>query len=340
MGSRLGVIRQFLTDIRSAGRERFAGLFDLSYLHYALGDALTAQMNIACLAREAGCTGIDLCLFVDPVYPAAQAQDFINRYNYPVHLDNLFPAFLCLPGLSSIRLVRDSVTAGLILCSLAASRTPMWPSLHQHLRRRMTYPMSHDIINRFYAREGFVPQLAAPRGYGRWAREFLLQHWPDRFVVCINPRQSRLNAIPAATYRDSPLNEWHAFIDTVADRYPDVHFLMLGGFHEWESVLTRRPNVSIPRVMGLTLAHELALLRSADLFMGASSGFSTMATFTDVPYVITNYEHLFASVAGVEVNAPRYPFATEHQHLVWLKEDAALLMKYFEAVYHRLQPQE
>jgi hypothetical protein len=340
VGARLGAIRQFITAIRSAGRERFAGIIDFSYQHYALGDALTAQVNIASLAREAGCTGIDLYLFVDPVYPAAQTQGFINRYNYPMHLDNLFPAFLCLPGLSAIRLVRDPVTAGFILCSLAASRTLMWPSLHQHLRRHMTYPMSHDIINRFYAREGFVPQLAAPRGYGRWAREFLLQSWPDRFVVCINPRQSRLSEIPATTYRDSALNEWHTFIDAVADRYPSVHFLMLGGFHEWENALARRPNVSIPRVMGLTLAHELALLRSADLFMGTSSGFSTMATFTDVPYVITNFEHLFAPLAGVEVNAPRYPFAHEHQRLVWMKEDAALLMNYFESVYHSRQSKD
>lgn len=334
MGARLGVIRQFLTEIRSAGRERFAGVVDFSYQHYALGDALTTQVNFSCLAREAGCTGVDLYLIADPVYPAAPTQGFINSDNYPVHLDNLFPAFLCLPELTSIRLVRDSMAAGLILCSLVASRTPKWPSLRNHLRRRMTYPIGHETINRFYAREGYVPLLSAPRGYGQWAREFLRKQWPGRFVVCINPRQSRLSAVPATTYRDSPLDEWHAFIDTVAERYPDVHFLMLGGFLEWDSALARRPNVSIPRTMGLTLAHELALLRSADLFMGTSSGFATMATFTDVPYVITNIEHYFGSCAGVEVNAPRYPFASGHQHLVWQQEEARLLMSYFEAVYH------
>jgi hypothetical protein len=194
--------------------------------------------------------------------------------------------------------------------------------------------MGHEIINRFHARKGYVPRLTAPRGYGRWARKFLEQHWPDRFVVCINPRQSRLSSIPASTYRDSSLDEWHAFMDAVAERYPDAHFLMLGGFLEWDSALARRPNVSIPRVMGLTLAHELALLCSADLFMGTSSGFTTMVTFTDVPYVITHIEHHFASFAGVEVNAPHYRFGSEHQHLVWQPENAELLMRYFETVYH------
>lgn len=334
MGGRIGVIRQFFTEIRSVRRDRFAAIIDFSYQHYALGDALTTQINVACLAREAGYTGIDLYLIVDPVFPAAPTQGFINSDNYPAHLDNLFPAFLCLPELTSVRIVRDSMAAGLILSSLVASGTPKWPSLRDHLRHRMTYPMGHEIINRFHAREGHVPRLTAPRGYGRWAREFLERYWPDRFVVCINPRQSRLSSVPASTYRDSSLDEWHAFMDAVAERYPDAHFLMLGGFLEWDSALARRPNVSIPRVMGLTLAHELALLCSADLFMGTSSGFATMATFTDVPYVITNIEHHFAVYVGVEFNAPRYPFASEHQHLVWQQENAELLMRYFETLYH------
>jgi hypothetical protein len=335
LGTRLNNIRWFLREIRGADRDRFAAIVDFSYQHYALGDALTTQIRIACLAREARCSTIDLYLVADPVFPAAPAQGFINSENYVVHLDNLFPAFLCLPEISSIRLVRDSMAAGLIWTSIVASRAPHWPPLRHHLRRHMHYPMGHEIINRFFARHGHIPQLHAPRGYGMWAREFLQHHWPDRYIVCINPRQSRLSAVPATTYRDSPLVEWHAFIDEVGARYPEVQFLVLGGFLEWDSALLRRPNVAIPRVMGLTLAHELALLRHAHLFMGTSSGFATMATFTDVPYVISNIEPYFAVWAGVEAGAARYPFAHEDQHLIWKREDAGLLLEYFEAVQRK-----
>jgi hypothetical protein len=333
VGTRLDDIRRFFFEVRSADQKRFAAIVDFSYQHYALGDALTTQVNVACLAREAGCTTIDLYLVADPVLPSAPAQGFISSENYVVHLDNLFPAFLCLPEVSSIRLVRDSMAAGLIWTSVVASRTPHWPPLRHHLRRHMHYPIGHEVINRFYAKERQIPRLQAPRGYGPWARRFLQQHWPDRYVVCINPRQSRLSAVPATTYRDSSLAQWHAFIDEVGARYPEVQFLMLGGFLEWDSTLPRRPNVAIPRVMGLTLAHELALLRHAHLFMGTSSGFSTMATFTDVPYIITNIEPYFAGWAGVEAGAARYPFALEDQHLVWKKEDAGLLLEYFQAVH-------
>ena len=333
MGARLDMMRQFLAEIRDGDRGSFAALVDFSYQHYALGDALTTQINVACLARDAGCKAIDLYLIADPRYPAAPTQSYINNENYAVHLDRLFPAFLCLPEIRSIRILRDAYSAGLVWTSIVASRVPRWPSLRDHLRHRMVYPIAHDIINSFYARHGDIPRLEAPRGYGAWAHQFLQQHWPDRFIVCINPRQSRLSSMPATTYRDSPLDEWHAFIDEVGARYPRVQFLMLGGFHEWDRTLPRRPNVAIPRLFGLSLAHELALLRHADLFLGASSGFATMATFTDVPYVITDIEEQFAAWAGVTAGAERYPFARAHQQLVWEKESAALLLGYFESIY-------
>lgn len=329
----LWLMRDFVSLIRGVSRDRFAGIIDFSYQHYALGDILTTQVNLACLATEHGCTGIDLYAVISPWAPAAPTQGFITPENYVTYLDNLFPALLCSPMLRSVRLIRDPLTTGLALLPLILGRAPMWPSPSDHLRRRMVYPLAHEIINRFHARHGYVPTLAAPRGYERWAREFIRRRYPGRFLVCINPRQSRLTNMPAVTYRDAPLQEWYAFFDAVEQRHPDVHFFMLGGFSEWEHTLFSHGNVTIPRTLGLTLAHELALLHASHLFMGTSSGFATMATFTRIPYVITHIEHVFAAYVGVAVNAERYPFAGEDQYLVWRQEDAGLLLDYFERIY-------
>jgi hypothetical protein len=312
----------------------FAGIIDFSYQHYALGDLLTSQVNMACLAAERDCRGLDLYVMVDPAAPAARAQSFITPENYLTYLDGVFPALLVSPMLRSIRLIRNPLTAGLVVFRLAAGRVPMWPPLADHLRRRMTYPLGHGIINRFHGRHGDLPRLQAPRGYAGWAQRFLEQHHAGRFLVCINPRQSRLTHTPAVTQRDAPLAEWYEFLRAVGRRYPDVHFFMLGGFTEWEHTLLTLDNVSIPRTLGLTLAHELALLTASNLFMGTSSGFATMATFSGVPYVITHIEPFFARYAGIAPNAARYPFAAAGQHLVWHKEDARLLLHYFQRVYH------
>jgi hypothetical protein len=325
--------RDFFARIRGVSRERFAGVIDFSYQHYALGDALTSQVNIACLALERGCAAVDLYLIIDPEAPADSQQRYINTENYWTSLDNLFPAFLCSPMVRSIRLIRDPASTGLTLLSLAASRVPMWPAFMDQLRRRMTFPMGHEIIDGFFHRHGYLPTLAAPRGYGAWVHDFVRRNYPGRFLVCINPRQSRLTYTPATTYRDAALPEWYEFLGAVGRKYPDVHFFMLGGFLEWEHTLLAYQNVTIPRAMGLTLAHELALLHASDLFMGTSSGFATMATFSQVPYVITDFERSAAPMVGLQPDAERYPFAQKNQCLVWRREDAKLLLDYFHLVY-------
>jgi hypothetical protein len=325
--------REFLRTIRHGDRTRLAGVIDFSYQHYALGDALTSEVNLACLAIERRCTSIDLYLIVDPSRPSAPVQGFITEDNYLSYLDNVLPAFLATPMLRSMHVLRDRERAAMAIVSLAASRAPMWPPVWHQLRRRMTYPMSHELINAFHARHGYIPTLAAPRGYAAWARRFINQHYENRFLVVINPRQSRLTPVPATIHRDAPLSEWYDFLAGIKTRHPDVHFFMVGGFSEWEPTLRGMSNVSVPRTMGLTLAHELALLDACDLFLGTSSGFATMATFSHVPYVITGIEEMFAPYGGVAVGAMRYPFAREHQTLVWRQEDAGLLRHHFEQVY-------
>lgn len=319
--------------MRSADRTRLAGVIDFSYQHYALGDALTTEVNLACLATERGYRTIDLYVIANPHRPSARAQDFITGYNYLRYLDNVLPALLVTPMLGAIHVLRDPHRRAVALVSLLASRAPMWPPLWTQLRRRMTYPMGHEIVNAFHARHGDIPRLGAPRGYGAWARRFLDRYHRDRFVVVINPRQSRLTPVPTEIHRDAPLGEWYEFLEGVRARRPDVHFFMVGGFAEWEPKLLTLGNVTIPRAIGLTLAHELALLDGCDLFLGTSSGFAAMATFSRVPYLITGMEEHFAPYAGIPVGAERYPFGSQNQILVWRREDASLLRHHLERAY-------
>lgn len=314
-------------------RDRFAALIDFTYHHYALGDTLTGLVKFACEAESRGAKAVDLFVYVNPGLPRAPAQGFITPDNYQSHLDALFPAFLCQPYLGSLRLIRDPITAALTAAAMHSSGGPHWPPLRQHLARRMTYPVGHQEINAFHARHGRLPLLNAPKGYEGWARRFRARVLRDRFVVCINPRQAKLTPVPTTTHRDAPLPEWYAFIDRTARTMPDVTFLMLGGFQEWEHRLLSRRNVLIPRLMGLGLAHELALMHVADAFIGTSSGFATKATFSEKPYLIVDIEPFFSGFIEVPVGGERYPFASDHQRLVWTKENADLLHGYLAEVH-------
>jgi hypothetical protein len=309
------------------------GIFDFSYQHYALGDLLTNQINLTIKAIDQGLRQIDVVVMVNPASPAARWQHFINRMNYIPHLDNIMPVFACNPMLRSLQLIRDLEAFNFMIASHHRDRKPMWPDLKTHLKMRQDFPIDHRRINAFHARSGYVPQLAAPRGYEGWARSFHAKELDGRPLVVINPRQSSLTEFPATLHRDASLPIWHDFIDAVGDRRPEVLFVMVGGFQEWEHRLMCRRNVFIPRTWGLRLAHELALLKIADLFMGTSSGFATFVTFTDVPYAIINVEHSFARHAEVRLNDRHYPFAKDDQVLTWHRETTEELLSLFEELY-------
>jgi hypothetical protein len=316
-----------------AQAEAFLGIFDFSYQHYALGDVLTNQVNLVIQAIEQGSRQIDIVVMVNPRRPSARQHTFVTPANYVAHLDNIMPAFACNPFLRSLQLIRDLQTFNFLIALHHRNHLPMWPDLKTHLKMRQDFPIDHSRINAFYARHGYIPRLSAPRGYMSWARHFHATELGGRPLVVINPRQSSLTETPAVTYRDASLPTWHAFIDVVAGRWPEALFVMVGGFQEWEHHLLYRRNVFIPRAWGLRLAHELALLKIADVFMGTSSGFATFATFTDMAYAIVNVEHSFARPAEVRLNDRHFPFANANQILTWRQETTEELLSLFEEVY-------
>jgi len=304
------------------------GIYDFSYSPYALGDALTWTMNLNVVAAERGCEAVDQYLVIDPIRPGSRYQPFVNPLNYVSIIDNLFPAFLCSPLLRSLKIVRHVPTLALILFRDVVRRKPMWPSFYGHLNRKLDF-ISHRRINAHFRKHGRLPWLTAPRGYAGWAAQFCRTHAAGRFLVAINIRQGRLSLTPANVFRDSPLPEWKAFIRRASISFPDSLFLILGGYSEWDREMLRLPNILIPRAMGFGLGHELALLHRADAFMGSSSGFAAMATFSNKPYLITNIEHLFSDYIGVPVGGRHYPFGTEDQILHWDVETQDTLLEYY-----------
>ena len=100
------------------------GIFDFSYQHYALGDLLTNQVNLAILASEQGLRHVDILVMVNPERPSARQQTFVTRANYIAHLDNVMPVFACNPLLRSLQLVRDVQTFNFMVALRHRNRCP------------------------------------------------------------------------------------------------------------------------------------------------------------------------------------------------------------------------
>jgi hypothetical protein len=313
------------------------GVVDFSYQHYALGDLLTYQIESATVAIDQNLDRVDVIVMVHPGLPSTDFQHFITPENYVTHLDGVAPVFTCHPKLGSLLFIRDAETLNHTIFSYLQGGAAMWPTFDAHIRMRQDFPSGHARLNAFHARYGYLPQLCAPRHYENWARRFHEVELGGRPLVIINPRQSSLTQHPAALFRDARLETWYQFIDIVAARRSDVLFVMVGGYQEWEYRLLHRPNVFVPRTVGLGLAHELAIMKIADLFMGSASGFATFATFSDMAYAIVKLEHRFAVHAELSIGDRRYPFAGENQLLTWHEETTDELLTLFEDIFGRVE---
>jgi hypothetical protein len=316
--------------------ESVYGFIDYGITPYALGDTFTLLMNLEVERLLRGKADIVQVVLSDPRAPNSRLQPFINTNNFRSFLIELFPAYLFSPNTASWTFTEDRSYFYHQVVSRFLRREAIWPGLLTQARGAIDF-FSHRAINRFFVRHGQLPRLQAPEDLRRRALGHIQRLFPGKQVVTVNLRNSKSSYFFTAPHREAAIPEWEKFFALAEKSHPDVAFLIVGSFNEWNRSFLDHPNVTVARRAGLTLADELAILLGSRLFMGSSSGFSALATFSSVPYVITNFEAGAAKYVGLQVGAPRYPFASEHQVLQWGREDADALHVQMTERLDRLQ---
>jgi hypothetical protein len=318
-------------------RDSVLGIMDFSYAPYSLGDTMTWLTNLQITAHLQGVPCVDIVIVATPERASSHLQQHtITTHNYVHALESVFPAFFCAPMVRTVRVYEASRPFSQRMLGAVAAREGAWPPLVSHFKKDLDYA-THRLINAFFRDRKFIPLLRGPRGYRTEHHEFRRRFLSGREPIVVNIRRRTLSNDPTAMVsnvatlsRDSAGDAWDLFFATVEHRYPSVTFVVVGGFSEWERGLARRANVLVPRAIGYGLGLELALLLDGAPFMGTSSGFSAAATFSDTPYVITNFEHQSGPRVELEIGAERYPFATGSQWLSWDVETEESLLSQFE----------
>ena len=321
------------------GNNVFYGIYDFSYAPFALGDAITWQINVLIGACENQLDNIVHCLGFDQGNTYFYGQQYITSKNCQEFFENIYPAFLCSPKLFDIRIITYKTD----LYSLyLVNHRYVFPDLKSHIFGNLNY-YSHKRINNFFYKEGYIPRVSSPKGYQDSMDSFIKEYCRNRIIVAINVRQRKffvnafLETSDEVFYRDSNLSAWYSFFKTVELEYPEILFLIMGGISEWERELFTFSNVIILRTMGYNLAHELTMFHKSDFFMGTSSGFSAVATFSTIPYIITNYDYKAAAYAEIGLGSEKFPFALNNQFISWGVETRDSLMKSFLKLHSTLK---
>jgi hypothetical protein len=320
----------------------YAAIFDFELLPYSLGDVLTWNVQTAVRCIEAGRDRVDVYICLDDRYPASIYQrGLIVAENCGLHFNELFGAYGTHPLLGDIHIFHTRENLIERMRQVAKDdpvNTEVLDDYETVLGKRsdeaalnayfIKYIYSHARLNAYHEERGGIPLLKGSGGCGPDVDALLTRVFADKRVVVIHPRLRRLDNGMGGDhtyFRDSDFLEWYDFARRVGEERPEVQFVVVGRLQEKPIELLRLPNVISLRSLGLGLGHELTLLRLADLFIGTSSGFAAMANFCEVPYFITRMNPESCNAYAIEQGAPKLPFATDNQLLIYESETADML---------------
>jgi len=316
------VLDQFML---SQSDDALTAVWDYGASPYALGDTLTWSMLSSIEALNAGKKFFDVCTIVHREKPNSSLQPYINSNNYQFFLIDVLPAFFVNPMLRDFHLYQDRESLEMELFYKNITGQVMFPDFKEHISAfRKAYGLynSHDTINAFFEKNGFIPRLKVPVGYQTWARDFLKNHNPHSNYVCIHLRNrgQHKDQTLAELYRDGDFELWLEFFDIAYSKYPNVKFVILGRPMEWPRAYFQRQNLLILKSFGYGLLEELAMIGECDFFMATNSGPGVMAIFGEKPYVLFQPDEnavYTAKVYGIEPGQTRLPFALPEQSICW-----------------------
>jgi len=203
----------------------------------------------------------------------------------------------------------------------------IWPGFKEYVARHKAYADNFDFIQDFYREHGFIPHLDCRRSTLEWAYTFYNKHVRPDFPVVVHAR----NNPPSGGFRNARLDAWLEFFKFCKDKF-GVKFVLIGAAGEIDERFRHLANVLVAKDYWTTVEQDLVLAYSALMYLGSSSGPSTMPIFSQTPYLIFGY------VPSNETVPQRggFVFATDMQKLIWEPETGDILIEEFSNLFCRV----
>jgi len=319
------------TAAEFAARRRLLVIYDFASQPFSIGDILVMQEASLVLRQKAGLDRVDLAFVYDPASPvvADLAFSHIDPENFLWHLPTVLQAAQVNPHLGSLflfdshRRLEEFVYGNLDIYDV-------WPPLAQYASRKyLYYHVFNELLFDYFLKEKTLPRLE-PRGTARtWAKAFLERYVGSEAAITVQLRKN-----PANPARDSDYGSWISFFDFCRGRYP-VKFLIIGAQQEVDPRLRQCSNVVVTKDHCTSVEQDLALIDAAVMHMGASSGPSMIAIFSEKPYCLFNTDLQVDCYKDCirEGNRVNLFFGNSTQSLLFGQENRDLIAFEFERMW-------
>jgi len=282
-------------------------IYDFAIRPYSVGDICIWNIQTAARALESGHYEVDVLVCAEPENPSIPSQrSFVTQENFQNNLLELLPVFFCHPICRHVHVFseRKSFTDFL---EKAASSSEENAAVVRRESKLFTRHADANFVNNLILKDFYdfrflnhfhksrpLPQLRVPRGVDRDVLSFKRSLGENKIMVTVALRNQRLdmNGRPPQDVdlnRDADMLMWIDLIEACSKNFPQTIFVMLGRIQDKPLILMRCKNIVVPRVLGFTIAHELALLPMSDLILGSNNGFCAAAFFTRQPYILRKY---------------------------------------------------
>ncbi len=209
----------------------------------------------------------------------------------------------------------------------------VWPEFQNQRFVNYHYEDILDVQSLFQE-YGRVVALSLSRECVDRARDFIKTYAPTGLTVAVHLKNNPLQKRCSNAYQPA----WLEFFRACQGKF-DATFILVGN-EEVDERIVLLTNVVVAQKKGSQLSLDLALIQSADAFMGMASGPCNMVLFGDQPFVIfKNLEHHAAEMEKELGLSDHFNFSKPLQKILRVDENKEILMNEFAKIYHGLTKQ-
>ena len=311
---------------------RMLMIYDLSSQPFNIGDFLILQEVSFAQCKRFNLSSVDVAIVYEPKHPGLAIPEFssITEDNVLYHLSSILPVAQVNQNLGSLFIFNSHLQLERYITENAATYQ-MWPSALQYVSKEYSYYRAlNDVLYDYFKDYVNIPHLRCRQFLVEWASEFYRNNLCSCIPVTVNLRNNKL----FGTHRNSIMDCWLNFFKHCSGRYP-VKFIVICALHEIDERMRHLDNVIIAKDFHTSIEHDLTLISTSAIHMGASSGPFSMAWFGDKPYLMFNWSADPKDYKClIEDNGfYRFIFSAPFQRMTKEPETTELLIKEFGAIW-------
>jgi len=309
--------------------KRLLAICDLKRTAWGVGEILRWQEEALMNLYECGVDKIDEVWLYDPEDPAMRKVG-VSKENSYYYLSKLLPLAYVNPHLGSFmfmdsfgalcKYVEDNLDRYHVLPALENFRKGKWLGYRMILGQLIEFHREHD----------FIPHLSCHPAMLLWAHHFLQRVIKARYPVVVHLRNKKIRK-----HCNSDYNAWFKFFEVCMSSHKRIAFIIIGTHEEIDSRFRCLGNVVFSKDFGTTVEQDCALVQSSLMFMGCSSGPEMMAAYSDIPYLLLNFQGEGHGVYKIKTGT-QLPFATSLQKLVWKPDKHTVIEKEFDGLINKI----